>query len=283
MYGNWVIARGSSIGGRHIEENLPCQDSNGVYYSEEKKYGVAIVSDGAGSADHSDLGSKVVVEKGILIINECLLQTPFEELINMKQLEIESFFVDFYKMLYKEFETFSIEHNLQIKSLAATSIVVLFNESCIVCSHIGDGRAGYQDSQGNWHAILEPFKGDAANQTIFITSDIWTNPYEFIRTNKVNDRIQSFTLMSDGCENATFELNRFNEETQLYMRLNNPFPGFFNPNVAILRELNSQGIVTSEIDELWLKFLQKGNTKFETEIDDKTLVLGTLKDFQSNA
>jgi hypothetical protein len=29
--------------------------------------------------------------------------------------------------------------------------------------------------------------------------------------------------MSDGCESATFELNRFNDETQLYERLNNPY------------------------------------------------------------
>ena len=283
MYGNWIIARGSSIGGRHIEENLPCQDSNGVYFSEEKNYGIAIVSDGAGSADCSDLGSKIVAERGVEILNNCLAQTSFEELIVAEQSVIETFFVEFYKLLYLEFEAYARDNNLQIKSLAATSIVLVFNESGILCSHIGDGRAGYQDSLDNWHAILEPFKGDAANQTIFITSDIWLNPYEFIRTNKVIDRIQSFTLMSDGCENATFELNRFNDETQLYVRLNNPFPRFFNPNVAILRELDSMGKSPSEIDDLWLKFLQKGNVKFETEVDDKTLVLGTLKGINRNA
>jgi hypothetical protein len=89
--------------------------------------------------------------------------------------------------------------------------------------------------------------------------------------------------MSDGCESATFELNRFNEETQLYEKLNNPYPKFFNPNIAILRELVLSGKSTEEIDDLWLKFLHNGNSKFESEIDDKTLILGTLINNVSNA
>jgi hypothetical protein len=283
MYANWVIAKGSSIGGRHIEDNLPCQDSNAVSYNQEMDYGIAIVSDGAGSASHSDLGSKIIVEKGIELLNERFSKTSFQELILKEQIEVDTFFIEFYKLLYNKFEEYSLENNLPIKSLAATSIIISFNKSGLICSHIGDGRAGYQDNENNWHSVLEPFKGEEANQTIFITSDIWENPNEFIRTTKIKKQIQSFTLMSDGCESATFELNRFNEETQLYEKLNNPYPKFFNPNVAILRELALGGKTTEEIDDLWLKFLHSGNSKFESEIDDKTLILGTLINNESNA
>lgn len=167
--------------------------------------------------------------------------------------------------------------------MAATSIIVVFSKSGLICSHIGDGRAGYQDSESNWYSVLEPLKGEEANQTVFITSDIWERPNEFIRTIKVSNQIQSFTLMSDGCESATFELNRFNDETQLYERLNNPYPKFFNPNITILRELALSGKSSDEIDELWLKFLHNGNSKFESELDDKTLILGTLINIDSNA
>jgi len=283
MYGNWIIARGSSIGGRHIEENLPCQDSNSVYYDLVLDYGIAIVSDGAGSASHSDLGSNIIVDKGISLLRDKFCKVSFQDLIQKEQIEVENFFINFYKTLYKHFEEFSLKNDLPIKSLAATSIIVIFNNSGIICSHIGDGRAGYQDSENRWHSILEPFKGEEANQTIFITSDIWGKPNEFIRTKKINDSIQSFTLMSDGCESATFELNRFNDETQLYERLNNPYPKFFNPNVVILRELATAGKSSEEIDGLWLKFLHNGNSKFEFEIDDKTLILGTLINIDTNA
>lgn len=283
MYGNWVIAKGSSIGGRHIEDNLPCQDSNSVFYNQEMDYGIAIVSDGAGSASHSDLGSNIIVDKGMELLNAKFSENYFQDLIQKEQIDVDNFFIDFYRLLYKKFEEYSLENDLPIKSLAATSIIVVFNQSGLICSHIGDGRAGYQDSENNWYPILEPFKGEEANQTIFITSDIWESPNEFIRTTKVNNHIQSFTLMSDGCESATFELNRFNEETQLYERLNNPYPKFFNPNIVILRELALSGKTTEEIDELWLKFLQNGNSKFESEIDDKTLILGTFINNNSNA
>jgi hypothetical protein len=283
MYGNWVIAKGSSIGGRHIEDNLSCQDSNAVFYNLEMDYGIAIVSDGAGSANHSDLGSKIVVEKGIELLNEKFTETSFQDLVQKEQIEVDTFFIEFYKLLYKKFEEYSLENDLPIKSLAATSIIVVFSKSGLICSHIGDGRAGYQDNENTWFSVLEPFKGEEANQTIFITSDIWESPNKFIRTTRVKNQIQSFTLMSDGCESATFELNRFNEETQFYEKLNNPYPKFFNPNIAILRELALSGKSSEEIDELWLKFLHNGNSKFESEIDDKTLILGTLKNKVSNA
>lgn len=283
MYGNWVIAKGSSIGGRHIEDNLPCQDSNTVFYNQEMDYGIAIVSDGAGSASHSDLGSIIIIDKGMELLNAKFSENNFQDLIQKEQIDVDNFFIEFYRLLYKKFEEYSLENDLPIKSLAATSIIVVFNQSGLICSHIGDGRAGYQDSENNWHPILEPFKGEVANQTIFITSDIWESPNEFIRTTKVNNPIQSFTLMSDGCESATFELNRFNEETQLYEKLNNPYPKFFNPNIVILRELALSGKTTEEIDELWLKFLHNGNSKFESEIDDKTLILGTFINNDRNA
>ncbi len=276
MYNSWVIAKGSSIGGRHIEDNLPCQDSNALFYNLELDYGIAIVSDGAGSASQSHIGSQYIVDKGISLLNEKFSEISFKYLIQKDQIEIDNFFIEFYISLYKSFEKYSLENDFSIKTLAATSVVVVFSKSGLICSHIGDGRAGYQDSENNWHSVLEPFRGEEANQTIFLTSDIWEKPNEFIRTTKINNCIQSFTLMSDGCESATFELNRFNDKTQCYERLNNPYPKFFDPNVKTLRELAICGKSSEEIDELWLKFLHDGNFKFASEIDDKTLILGTL-------
>lgn len=283
MYGDWIIAKGSSIGGRHIEDNTPCQDANNVFYDSELKYGIAIVSDGAGSASHSEIGSDFIVNHIVDIFKNKFPTTDFETFLETDKQEIDAFFINSFKELYGLLEELAKESDLPIKSLASTVIVVLFGKSGLICSHIGDGRAGFQDMDNNWFSILEPYKGEEANQTIFITSDIWEKPQEFIRTTVIKQPIQSFTLMSDGCENATFELNRFNEETQLYERLNNPYPKFFNPNINVLRELHKNGKTTDEINELWVSFLKNGNEKFESEIDDKTLILGTLIDKDTNA
>ena len=64
IQGSWVLVGASVRGNGHIESNLPCQD-NHKYEELEKGWGIAIVSDGAGSAAHSDMGSKIVVERGL--------------------------------------------------------------------------------------------------------------------------------------------------------------------------------------------------------------------------
>lgn len=283
MYGDWIIAKGSSIGGRHIEDNTPCQDANIAFYDAELNYGIAVVSDGAGSATNSEKGSYFIVNQVIQIVKTKITSNNFPDFLETDKQAIDSFFIDTFKVLYEQLGNFANANDLPIKSLAATVIVVLFSKSGLICSHIGDGRAGFQDMDNNWFPVLEPYKGEEANQTIFVTSDIWKNPQEFIRTTVIKQPIQSFTLLSDGCENATFELNRFNEETQLYERLNNPYPKFFNPNINVLRELHKSGKTPKEIDELWVAFLHNGNEKFESEIDDKTLILGTLIDKENNA
>lgn len=283
MYDDWIIARGSVIGGRHIEDNIPCQDANNVFYDSAVKYGIAVVSDGAGSANYSEKGSNFIANHIIEILKSKFPTTDFETFLETDKHEIDTFFINSFKELYGQLEELAKESDLPVNSLASTVIVVLFSKSGLICSHIGDGRAGFQDMEDNWFPILEPYKGEEANQTIFITSDIWGKPQEFIRTTVIKQPIQSFTLMSDGCENATFELNRFNKETQLYERLNNPYPKFFNPNINVLRELHKNGKTTDEINELWTSFLENGNEKFQSEIDDKTLILGTLIDKDSNA
>src|SRR5690606_6136499 len=228
-------------------------------------------------------GSNFIVKQIVEIIKNKFTATDFITFLETDKQEIDAFFISAFKSLHEQLEDFAKSNDLPIKSLAATVILVLFGKSGLICSHIGDGRAGFQDMNDDWFPILEPYKGEEANQTIFLTSDIWENPQEFIRTTVIKQPIQSFTLMSDGSENATFELNRFNEETQMYERLNNPYPKFFNPNVNVLRELHKSGKTAIEIDELWTSFIKNGNEKFESEIDDKTLILGTLIDKDTNA
>ena len=283
MYGDWVIAKGSSIGARHLEDNMPCQDAYNVFYDNELNYGIAVVSDGAGSAQNSEKGSQFIVNEIVDIFRDKVHNPGFNALLEADKHDIDLFFISVFKQLRMQLEKYAKSIDMPMESLAATVILILFSRSGLICSHIGDGRAGFQDLNDNWHPVLEPYKGSYANHTVFITSDVWENPKDYIRTTVINQPIQSFTLMSDGCENATFELNRFNEETQMYERLNNPYPKFFNPNVNALRELHKSGKTAMEIDELWTSFLKNGNKKFESEVDDKTLILGTLTDKNCNA
>jgi hypothetical protein len=274
MDNNWLIVKASVIGNSHITENLPCQDSHGYKFFSKENFGVAVVSDGAGSADFSDLGSGKVVEQALkkfstLIKTEKLYEAAPEETI-WKEKSIQVF-----KEIFAELQKFADEENINYKTLAATAIVVAIMPYGIIATHIGDGRAGYLNDNGEWFSCITPYKGELANETVFITSDFWEkdNLDQFIESRIIQDSVSAFTLLTDGCENVCFELNKFNSETQLYERLNNPYSGFFNHNIGVLKSLHSTGLTEEEINSMWANFLTNGLESFANELDDKTLLL----------
>jgi hypothetical protein len=272
----WIVAKGSAIGEYHIASNIPCQDAFQVFLDDETSFGIAVVSDGAGSAKNSHIGSNYVAQKSMELLRQQFNDFIFENFLTKDVTDIGKHFDAIFREVLYGLQDISTEDRIELKSLAATVIVVLFSKSGIICSHIGDGRAAYQDTEGNWYSILDPYKGEEANQTIFLTSDIWYDSENFIRTKSYKGEIKSFTLMTDGCEFATYQLNRLNPELQVYERTNIPHAPFFDPNVSVLRDLKCQGRTTDEIDNLWTQFLTAGNKKFQEERDDKTLILGTL-------
>lgn len=273
MYQKWVIAHASSIGQMHLDRDMPCQDANTVFLVEDSEIGVAIVADGAGSAKHSESGSQLVVES----LRELLAEAVKEKFATEEDQEIENTLLEIYKNVYGKLAQHAESEELDVKDLATTVILVLFSENFIICSHIGDGRAGYQDIEGNWFPMMVPYEGEEANQTVFITSAIWDTPQDFIRTKIFRDRIQSFVLLSDGCERIAFRLNeKLDGEVEMYRKLNEPYAPFLNPNVEALRKLVDQGNTPQQINKLWEQFLANGNSSFVEERDDKTIILGTL-------
>lgn len=56
---DWVVGGASSIGCRHIQENTPIED-NCYYESWGNGWGIAVVSDGAGSREKSAIGSRLL-------------------------------------------------------------------------------------------------------------------------------------------------------------------------------------------------------------------------------
>lgn len=146
----------------------------------------------------------------------------------------------------------------------------------MVC-HIGDGRAGYRKQSGEWQSLITPWKGEEANQTVFITSAIWNAPEKFLKSSVVNDVPTAFTLMSDGCESHSFELGYFDQQQQQFIEKNNPYPKFFDPLVEQVKKMDEGGMSSNEIHKNWRQFLTNGSQGLANESDDKTMILNTLK------
>lgn len=270
----WVFARASVIGNSHISENIPCQDANDVF--QDPKFKICVVSDGAGSCSNSNIGSTFAVTSSIF---------HFKNLIQKKKWFIKNNAPSkdkwhkeakrTLKLVKEDLFNFSINEGHEFKSLSCTLIVLIILEDNILITHIGDGRAGYCNFDNEWFALIVPFKGELANQTVFLTSDIWNSDVidTYIESSCICEPVKAICLLTDGCEKAAFECYLYDKETGKYYDPNRPFPSFFNKNIDLLPKLIQTGR-KEDINPLWEKFLSDGNDTLRIEPDDKTLILG---------
>lgn len=277
-HADWVFAYASAIGNAHINENIPCQDACDVQHFDD--FSISIICDGAGSCENSNIGSKKVVEFSLYHFQRLVRkynwnksdQFPDATLWHRRAKETLA-------NVKEDLDKFCLSDNFELKSLSCTVIVVISFSKGLLITHIGDGRAGYCSSDLEWKHAIMPFHGELANQTVFITSDIWDDEIidKYVESKIVTDDVFAFCLLSDGCEKASFECNLYDNVNKTYYDPNKPFDGFFNPNLKILQNLHQEGKTQDDINELWKSFLTSGNAKLRVEPDDKTLILGVRK------
>lgn len=278
----WIIVGASVIGRGHIESNMPCQDSNS-YASLGNGWGIAITSDGAGSAKHSHVGSKIVVTRAKAYFEQLILASSwYKNNILPDDITWSKAAFKALKAVRDDMQKFAEEKQAKLESFAATVIIVVHTPMGLLVAHIGDGRAGYQDKSGTWHSLITPHKGEEANQTIFITSEFWNIPfYEMSgvsvpETRVIRESAKSFVLMSDGCEHTSWDCNLYDADKGIYYDPNTPHVAFFNPLIETLKEHRKEQLPFIDRSEKWSNYLDKGNKSFIKETDDKTMILGTI-------
>ncbi len=277
----WVIPHASVIGLQHLQSKdpSPCQDSHGIKMIDGES-GIAVVCDGAGSAKNSDKGSQFVVKKTLSTFSQIISDNKWSNTKLPKEKEWKAASLKGFNKIRHDLELYAEELECETKSLACTIIAVIFFKDSLLFAHIGDGRAAYQNKNGEWKSILNPHKGEEANQTIFITSDAWLiKDFEMKgipvpETLIVKETIDAFVLMSDGLESHSFELGFFDEENQVFVEKNEPYAKFFNPLKETVLKMKAEGFSFEEIQDKWQGFLEKGTERIKNEPDDKTLILG---------
>lgn len=280
--GEWVVVGASVKGNGHIQSNMPCQDNN-KFELLGKGWGVAVVSDGAGSAAHSDMGSKVVVERAVVHFKNLIDKEGWMEknkLPSDAEWLQKSYFV--LKTIRNEVEMVAKKNNVDVKSLSATCLAVVFSPMGLLVVHVGDGRMGCKTMSGEWKAIMTPHKGEEANQTLFLVSDFWDIP-NYVQSGVlvpesivVREPVEAFAVMSDGCESTAWLCTAQNAETGKYYDQNKPFEGFFNPLEETLVTFHKDNVPEEERKEKWYKFIESGTKGFVKEQDDKTMILGVF-------
>ncbi len=274
----WVVAYASVIGNGHIQNNIPCQD-NCAHFRINDTWSVAVVCDGAGSAKFSHIGSDFVARNTAHCLQEIIERRKWADANSIPtEEEWREEALRAIQIVMQRLVVFAREKEYTFSDLACTVLSTLYSPFGLLTVHIGDGRATYSVELNEWLALITPFRGNEANETVFITSGIWTEEgvQKFIGSNVKKGNIRAFALTSDGCEKGTFEVNIYDEATQMFQDLNKPFTKFFEPNVLGLRQLYKEQKTQEEINELWKTFLTDGTKAFKHEIDDKTLILAVL-------
>ncbi len=276
----WLTACCSIVGASHKRIGLPCQDSSKFHYIKNSNFIIAVVSDGAGSCVNSQIGSQFLVDNVIKKIINSYNYNKWGIKDNIKLLKEnwrkKSYFI--FKKLKKDLLKKAEKENIDFKSLSATLIVTISNGEFIACANIGDGRAAFRNKEGDWMPMMVPTRGEEANQTIFITSGLWDkkNQEEYFGTFFYENPITAFSLLTDGCERASFEVNIFNEKEGKYFDPNTPFKPFFEPNYNTLLELKNENIKQKELNEMWRQYIENGNEVLKNEYDDKTMILSVI-------
>jgi hypothetical protein len=271
----WIIIGTSVQGNGHKHAGIPCQDSNLAELLNDR-WGIAIVSDGAGSARNSHLGSKFLVHEAKKMFHKLLLEKGWiekPELPKEEEWDSESRKVIF--NLRKSLSNYGEELVIPLHELSATLIIMIFSTSGVLMIHIGDGRAGYQGADDYWKSALDPFQGEQVGETAFITLDLDKYP-DLVETRVIRENIKSIVLMSDGCEKVSWETVQINPESGSAISVNKPYKPFFEASIIGFQQLIEQEEQASA-HEKWTNYLDYGHPGFQKESDDKTMVIGFLK------
>jgi hypothetical protein len=241
----WRVFGASVIGPLHIQARVPCQDACEYRILPSGTILIAI-SDGLGSAKNSDIGSKLAAAAAI----EALETNLFADSIVDRCALVRTAVTKAHNALCEHKKNIGGE----IRDLACTLIIVLFEGDSVAVAQVGDG-AVVAEVDGDLVTLSGPGDSEFTNEVTPLTSSEWENELR-ISVSKAPDGIAVF---SDGCQRAAFKKSEAGIT---------PFQGFFGPLFRFAREVKDTVVGVKEIESLLACEKICNNSD-----DDKTLVL----------
>jgi hypothetical protein len=260
---DWKYTYASVLGSSHKKLHTPCQDSSKCQVIQDS-YGeevlIAVVSDGAGSAKFSDLGSSLACS---LFVKE--VTKYFAEEKRVKDLEVSFFekwidqFQDVICLYAKDFS---------IREFACTLVAAVVGNDHAAFFQVGDGAIVVldpetEDGKENYNWTFWPAKGEYENTTFFITDPKIKKHIQFDILSK---KVEEISLFTDGIQHLS-----------LHYQSKTVHHPFFKPMFRVLRQVNNGEELNSSLE----KFLSSERMNEKTD-DDKTLLLASRKGVEMN-
>jgi serine/threonine protein phosphatase PrpC len=234
----------------HQNNQLPNQDyADFVILNESTLIGA--VSDGSGSAKHSEEGAQVAVKTSVDYLTNNAPELTSEAEINTQLTQLVT-------QVREDLEKKAQELDCRFEDLACTLMVFMATPQRLAAMQIGDGFMVIRPLDNDFELLFTPDKGEYANETYFITAQ---NAEANVRIKTLEEEISFICVATDGLEKVAIKIQDYQ-----------PFTPFFTP-------LEQYLLTTSnlETDEYLEQFLNSERLNAKTQ-DDKTILLGLLSD-----
>ncbi|MEH2059844.1 MAG: PP2C family serine/threonine-protein phosphatase [Nostoc sp.] len=249
---NWKAVARSAIGTSHQKQGIGCQDYGDYRIFDDVIVGA--VADGAGSAKHSDVGSRLAVETVLKCFSEINEFPQKQDSQPLSQEEAQKVFAEIVNKVITELQKQANEEDYSINDLACTLLVFLATPDWVAAMQIGDGFIVMRSQESEYQLLFQPDKGEFANETTFITS---TNALIEMQVKVINEKQEFICASTDGLEKVAIRLSDWK-----------PFSPFFKP----LEEYLHEPVSEEEEDKYLTEFLNSERLNSRTD-DDKTLLL----------
>ena len=257
----WRFAYASTRGRSHVESDLPSQDSSSCILLEDKGVPllIATVSDGAGSASHSEIGSGLACASFVEEISSLVKTQGGASPPDRSQ--IETWLTD----LAQEIQVRADELGVPPRELACTFVGAVLTPTWSVFCQVGDGGvviglpASTDVHTSTYELIFWPEQGEYANETYFATMPGAPEHLQFSLDERL---VREVALFSDGLQRMVLRY-----EARV------PFDPFFHRMLQTVRRTEGTG----ELHHLsrGLGAYLGSPMVFERTDDDVSLVLAT--------
>jgi hypothetical protein len=188
---DWQVAGVSVTGTTHLRFEIPCQDAN-AYDVLPSDVLIAVVADGAGSAAHSEIGSKAAVDTVLAAARNSSSDT-FDR-VELCQSSVQ----DWMRKARDAVQDEARKRNVCSRELATTLIIVVATLEFVVAGQIGDGATVIRSAEGKIDTLTTPMRGEYANETVFITS---ADAEEVMQLKASEGKAMDIAAFSDGLQN----------------------------------------------------------------------------------
>lgn len=194
----WAWIGACSIGSSHAKSGKPCQDYAACIELplNGKSVLVAAVSDGAGSKEFSEYGSRIVVHHFIRAVANYLQKAKSTSELSG---EVARDWID---DIRDRIAATASAVGVNPKEFSATLVAAVVCPDKVVTFHIGDGACVVRNvDDTGWQVPSWPAHGEYASSTYFVTDD----PEPHLRCCVMEGDFGQIALFSDGLERLALD------------------------------------------------------------------------------